>query len=248
MTNHSQAQAPTVPASRITVRRSADRGAFDFGWLKTRHSFSFGEYYDPRHMGFRKLRVLNEDRVAPGEGFPTHPHRDMEIVTYVLAGALEHEDSMGHGSVIRPGDVQRMSAGSGITHSEYNHSDQEPVHFVQIWILPERTSQKPSYEQKQFSEADRRAQLRLIASRDGRDGSVTVHQDLALHAAILAPGEAVTHALVERRAAYLQVLRGRLDLNGLTLEAGDAAQIESGGTLTLSAGQTQAELLLFDLG
>src|SRR5262252_4566222 len=192
----------------ITVRPAAERGIANFGWLDSRHSFSFGHYYDPKHMGFGTLRVINEDRVEPGKGFDTHGHRDMEIVSYVLEGALAHKDSLGTGSVIRPGDVQRMSAGTGIRHSEFNHSKTDPVHFLQIWILPERDGLTPSYEQKTFDERAKRGGFRLVGSRDGRDGSVTIHQDVDLYAAILADGESVSHAFAADRRGWLQVARG----------------------------------------
>ncbi len=230
----------------MQLRRSPERGHFDHGWLDTLHTFSFADYYDPRHMHFRTLRVINEDRVAPGAGFPTHPHRDMEIVTYVLEGALQHRDSMGNGSVIRPGDVQRMSAGSGVTHSEYNASESEPVHLLQIWMLPERKGIPPSYEQKAFSEEERRGKLRLVASPDGRDGSVTIHQDNALYVALLGPGESVRHELAPNRHAWLQVARGRVTLNGTELAAGDGAAISQEKFVELR-GVQDAEVLLFDL-
>jgi redox-sensitive bicupin YhaK (pirin superfamily) len=193
----------------IRVRPSAERGHANHGWLDTRHTFSFADYRDPRHMGFRDLRVINEDRVQPSQGFATHGHRDMEIVTWVLSGALEHSDSLGNGSVIRPGDAQRMSAGTGVTHSEYNHSADELVHFLQIWILPERAGLPPSYEQRHFSEDERRNRLRVIAARDGRDGAVTIHQDVAIHAALLDAGAELEHAVAPRRHAWLQVAPAR---------------------------------------
>ncbi|MGH7392239.1 MAG: pirin family protein [Candidatus Rokuibacteriota bacterium] len=230
----------------IHVRRSDERGRFDHGWLDTRHTFSFADYHDPRWMGFRHLRVINEDRVQPGQGFPTHGHRDMEIVSYVLAGGLEHRDSLGTGSVIRPGDVQRMTAGTGVRHSEFNASAAEPVHFLQIWILPEAADLPPGYEQKTFAEADRRGRLRLVGSRDGREGSVTVHQDVALYAGVLAPGEKVAHALAPGRHAWLQVARGVVTLNGKRLGQGDGAAASGELELTVAA-ETAAEILLFDL-
>ena len=192
----------------ITIRRSGERGHFDHGWLNTYHTFSFDQYYDPRYMSFRTLRVINEDFVAPGRGFPKHGHRDMEIITYILEGALKHEDSMGNGSVIRPGDVQRMTAGTGVRHSEQNASDNERVHLLQIWILPHTVGLEPGYEQKAFTEDERRERLRLIASEDGRDGSVQVHQDVTLYASILKAGKEVEHAMDERRYAWIQVARG----------------------------------------
>src|SRR5262245_7575773 len=204
----------------LAIRRSEERGHFDMGWLDTRHTFSFGEYYDPRFLGFSALRVINEDRVRPGGGFPTHGHRDMEIVTYVLDGALEHKDSLGTGSVIRPGDVQRMSAGTGVRHSEFNASRAEPVHFPQIWILARSSGIAPGYEQRSFGD-ERRGKLRLVASADGRDGSLTIHQDAAIWAAILDGGQAVAHRFAASRRGWLQVARGRVTLDGTALEAGD---------------------------
>lgn len=230
----------------LAIRRSAARGHADHGWLDSHHTFSFADYHDPRFMGFRALRVINEDRVQPGRGFGTHPHRDMEIISYVLDGALEHKDSMGNGSVIRPGDVQRMSAGTGVTHSEYNHSRSERVHFLQIWILPEARGIAPGYEQKHFAPADRQGRLRLIASRDGAEGSVVVHQDLRLYAALLAPGEAVEHRLAPGRGAWVQVARGEVKLGGETLRAGDGAALQDEAALRVE-GVADAEVLLFDL-
>ncbi len=230
----------------ITIRPSDERGVAEFGWLKSRHTFSFGHYYDPRHMGFRSLRVINDDWVAPGAGFDTHGHRDMEIVTYVLEGALEHKDSLGTGSVIRPGEVQRMTAGTGIMHSEFNHSKSEFVHLLQIWIEPERTGLVPGYEQREFALDERRGTLRLVASRDGRDGSVTIHQDAALYAAVLAADESVSHELAPGRHAWLHVARGAARLNGHTLTEGDAAGVSDEPRLDITA-QPDAEILLFDL-
>jgi redox-sensitive bicupin YhaK (pirin superfamily) len=230
----------------ITLRRAADRGHADHGWLDTRHTFSFADYHDPRWMGFRHLRVINEDRVQPGRGFPTHGHRDMEIVSYVLSGALEHRDSLGSGSVIRPGEVQRMSAGTGVRHSEYNPSETEPVHFLQIWILPAVAGLAPEYEQRTYPAPERRGRLRLIGSSDGRDGSVTIHQDVALHAALLEPGEAVAHRLGPGRHAWLQVARGAVTLGGQSLEQGDGAAV-SGETAVRITAREPAEVLLFDL-
>src|SRR5437870_11257829 len=197
----------------ITTRKAEDRGHFDLGWLDTYHTFSFDQYYDPAQMHFRSLRVINEDRVAPDQGFPTHSHRDMEIITYILSGALEHRDSMGNGSVIRPGDVQRMTAGSGVSHSEFNPSDTEVVHLLQIWVLPNARGLPPSYEQKFFSEDDRRGTLRLIASVDGGEGSVTINQDARVYATILDSGQSVAHRLEQDRHAWLQVARGTMGLN-----------------------------------
>jgi redox-sensitive bicupin YhaK (pirin superfamily) len=231
---------------QVTVRKSEERGKANFGWLQSRHSFSFGHYYDPGHMGFGPLRVINEDRVAPGGGFPTHPHRDMEIISYVLEGALEHKDSLGTGSVIRPGDVQRMTAGSGVRHSEYNASGKEPVHFLQIWIIPEREGLEPSYEQKAFEAADKRGRLRLIGSPSGRDGSVTIHQDADLYATLLEAGQSVTHDLKAGRCAWVQVASGSVAVNGQKLEAGDGMAVEGAGDLRLEA-ETAAEVLLFDM-
>jgi quercetin 2,3-dioxygenase len=230
----------------LTVRKADERGVANFGWLDSRHSFSFGHYQDPRHMGFGALRVINDDRVAPGGGFPTHPHADMEIVSYVLEGALEHKDSIGTGSVIRPGDVQRMSAGTGIRHSEFNASTTQSVHFLQIWITPEQKGLQASYQQKAFSEAEKRGQLRLVGSRDGRDGSVTIHQDVDFFATILASGEAVQHKLRAGRGAWVQVARGAVTLNGLALQAGDGAAVTAAGPLRVD-GDADAEVLLFDL-
>ena len=235
----------------ITIRRSTERGRGDHGWLDTRHTFSFADYHDPRYTGFRSLRVINEDRVAPGAGFPTHGHRDMEIISYVLAGALEHKDSLGTGSVIRPGDVQRMSAGTGVLHSEYNHSKAEPVHFLQIWLLPAERGIAPGYEQIAISEQDKRGRLRLVASPDGREGSVTIRQDAWLYATVLAPGESVAHALAPGRHAWVQVARGALSLNGQRLDQGDGATVTAEPVITLAGDASAngpAEALLFDLG
>ena len=209
----------------ISIRRSAERGGGDFGWLNTRHSFSFDRYYDPRFMGFRSLRVINEDVVQPGEGFPTHPHKDMEIITYLLEGALEHKDSLGTGSVIRPGDGQRMSAGTGIRHSEFNHSKTESAHLLQIWILPDHSGHTPGYEQRQFPADEKKGKLRLIASPDGKDGSVTIHQDAKLYVSLLAPGQEVTYELGQGRYAWLQVAKGGVELNGKALNQGDGAGV-----------------------
>lgn len=230
----------------LTVRKSEERGRAQFGWLDSKHSFSFGHYFDPKHMGFGPLRVINEDRVAPGGGFPTHPHADMEIISYVLAGALEHKDSIGTGSVIRPGDVQRMSAGTGIRHSEFNASKTEPVHFLQIWIIPERKGSAPSYEQKAFSSDEKRGRLRLVGSRDGRDGSVTIHRDVDLYAGLLTAGKTVSHVLATGRIGWVQVARGTATLNGEQLRPGDGVAIEKSGQLTL-VGTDDTEVLLFDM-
>ncbi|MGZ3416462.1 MAG: pirin family protein [Polyangiales bacterium] len=230
----------------IAVRKSNERGATDIGWLDSKHSFSFGEYYDPRHMGFRNLRVINEDKVAGGQGFGRHPHRDMEILSYVLEGSLGHKDSMGNGSVIKPGDVQRMSAGTGVAHSEMNPDPKNPVHFLQIWLLPEKQGMQPGYEQKAFSDEEKRGKLRLVASRDGRDGSVTIHSDVSLYASLLAPGDRVEHSLARNRNAWVQVLRGAIELNGKSLGTGDGAAISGEEALALTA-KDHSEVLLFDL-
>jgi quercetin 2,3-dioxygenase len=231
----------------IAIRHSDDRGASNLGWLDSRHTFSFGDYYDPDHMGFGTLRVINEDRVRAGAGFGTHGHRDMEIISYVVDGALEHKDSIGTGSVIRPGDVQRMSAGTGIRHSEFNHSGEKPVHFLQIWLLPEQDGIAPGYEQKQFGDDEKRGRLRLITSRDGRDGSVTVHQDADIYASVLGKDETVTHKLAGNRKAWIQVVRGAVDVNGQELRAGDGARAQNIETLTLAGRADDSEVLLFDL-
>jgi redox-sensitive bicupin YhaK (pirin superfamily) len=230
----------------IELRKAADRGYADHGWLRSFHSFSFAEYYDPAHMGFGPLRVINEDRVAPGQGFGTHGHRDMEIVSYVLEGALEHKDSMGNGSVIRPGDVQRMSAGRGVMHSEFNHSKEALVHFLQIWIEPNVRGIPADYEEKRFDAASKRGQLRLIASADGREGSVTIHQDAAMYAALLDGSERAIHALQPGRKAYAHVARGKVTVNGQQLGAGDALKALDVAEIALENG-TDAEVLLFDL-
>ncbi len=232
---------------QTTLRKSGDRGRANFGWLDSKHSFSFGHYYDPGHMGFGPLRVINEDRVARGGGFPTHPHADMEIISYVLEGALEHKDSLGTGSVIRPGDVQRMSAGTGVRHSEFNASDKEPVHFLQIWIVPERKGLKPGYEQKTFSADEKRGKLRLIGSPTGREGSVTIHQDADLYATILEAGESVSHVLAPGRDAWVQVAKGAVEVNGEPLNAGDGIAVQQAEELRIE-GKNSAEVLLFDLG
>jgi redox-sensitive bicupin YhaK (pirin superfamily) len=230
----------------ITIRPSNERGGGDYGWLKTHHTFSFNDYHDPKWMGFRSLRVINEDFVAPGGGFPTHPHRDMEIITYVLSGKLEHKDSLGTGSVILPGDGQRMSAGRGIRHSEANPSSTEAVHLLQIWIMPDKQGHEPGYEQKGFSEAEKLGSLRLIASNDGANGSVKINQDAKLFVSLLAPGEEVTQALGARRYAWLQVAKGEVELNGHKLHQGDGAAISDEKELKIKATK-EAEVLLFDL-
>jgi redox-sensitive bicupin YhaK (pirin superfamily) len=230
----------------MKIRRSGDRGLADHGWLRSFHTFSFADYYDPANMGFRSLRVINEDRVEPGRGFGTHPHRDMEIISYVLDGELAHKDSMGNGSVIRPGDVQRMSAGTGVLHSEFNPSASNGVHFLQIWILPDRGGHQPSYEQKSFSSEDRAGKLRLVASSDGRDGSVTIHQDAALLAGTFTDGQRARYELVQGRHAWVHVARGSVDVQGEKLNAGDAAAIEASGPIDI-VGTSNGEVLLFDL-
>lgn len=230
----------------LTVRKSNDRGHFNHGWLDTYHTFSFADYYDPDHMGFRTLRVINEDRVAAGEGFGTHPHRDMEIVTYILEGALEHRDSMGNGSIIQRGDVQRMSAGTGVTHSEFNPSKSEPVHLLQIWILPEKRGLPPSYEQITIPDADKTGVLKRLASGDGRGGSVTIHQNAAIYASILPAGASVTHGLGPDRAAWVHLARGSAAVNGVALEQGDGASVVDERAVSIIGGE-DAEILLFDL-
>lgn len=231
----------------LTLRRAEERGGANLGWLDSKHTFSFGHYFDPKHIGFGPLRVINEDRVAPGGGFPTHPHSDMEIISYVLEGSLEHRDSLGTGSVIKPGDIQRMSAGTGVRHSEYNASATEPVHFLQIWIVPERDGLEPSYEQTAFGEADKRGRLRLIGSRDGRDGSVTIHQDVALYATVLGDSDTARHTLAAGRGVWVQIVRGAVTVNGKTLSAGDGASIVEPGIIELGGTDSTGEMLLFDL-
>ena len=231
----------------LKVRKSEERGRANFGWLDSKHSFSFGHYHDPKHMGFGPLRVINDDRVAPGGGFPTHPHSDMEIISYVLEGALEHKDSLGTGSVIRPGDVQRMSAGSGIRHSEFNASKTDPVHFLQIWIIPEKKGIAPGYEQKAFPDAEKRGRLRLIGSRDGRDGPLAVPPDVGLYATPLVQGDAGEHTIGPGRGGWVQVARGSVSLNGETLREGDGVAVSTSGNLRI-AGLGEAEVLLFDMG
>ena len=231
----------------LIVRKSDERGTADLGWLYSRHTFSFSDYYDPQHMGFGPLRVINEDRVSPGQGFGTHGHQDMEIISYVLEGALEHKDSIGTGSVIRPGEVQVMSAGTGIRHSEFNHSKTEPVHFLQIWIVPDREGIAPRYDQKRFPDDEKRGRLRLVGSSDGRDGSIVIHHDVQLFAALLNSGEQVAHALATGRQAWLQVVRGAVEANGLRLNAGDGAAVRDEAALTVTARTNGAEILVFDL-
>lgn len=231
----------------IRIRKAEQRGHFNHGWLDTKHTFSFAAYYDPENMGFRQLRVINEDRVMPGKGFPTHGHKDMEIISYVLQGGLSHRDSLDNGSTIRPGEIQRMSAGTGVMHSEFNHSANEIVHFLQIWILPEREGLAPEYEQRFFPKEEKQGKLRIVASPDGREGSVTIHQDVDLYCAILPAGAATEHALKPGRHAWVQVARGSLLLSGQAMSAGDGAAISEEKSLVLECRDGEAELLLFDL-
>jgi redox-sensitive bicupin YhaK (pirin superfamily) len=233
----------------IQVRRGKERGHADHGWLNTYHTFSFSDYYDPRHMGFRSLRVINEDWVQPGYGFPAHPHRDMEIITVVLEGSLEHKDSMGTGSVIRPGEVQKMSAGTGIRHSEFNHSKEEPVHLYQIWILPEREGIKPNYEQKTIPAEEKQGKLRLVASPSGGNGSnaVKLYQDAELYTVALGKAESANHELRDGRYAWVQVARGAVSVNGHDLKAGDGAAVSQETSLAISGREDGSEVLLFDL-
>jgi hypothetical protein len=230
----------------ITIRQAEERGHANHGWLDSHHTFSFANYYDPKHIGFRTLRVINEDRVSPSNGFGTHGHRDMEIITYVLEGALEHKDSIGTGSVIQPGEVQRMSAGTGILHSEFNHSQTQPVHFLQIWLLPEKKGLSPSYEQRNFSPAKTPGKLHLVAARDGRENAVTVHQDVDLYAAVLKEGDRISHTLKPQRHAWVQVARGTITLNSLPLNTSDGAAISEETDVVIEATK-DAEILLFDL-
>jgi redox-sensitive bicupin YhaK (pirin superfamily) len=229
----------------LQIRKSTERGGANFGWLDSKHTFSFGHYYDPQHVGFGPLRVINEDRVAPGRGFDSHGHKNMEIISYVLDGALEHKDSMGNGSVLRYGDVQRMSAGTGVVHSEYNHSKTEQVHFLQIWIEPS-SGGAPGYEEKHFDAESKKGQLRLIASPDGRDGSVSIRQDAAIYASILNGDDRVDHELAAGRAAYVHVVRGKVTVNGVALSGGDALKVTEEARVSLSDAEA-AEVLLFDL-
>lgn len=230
----------------ITLRKSGERGLADHGWLRSFHTFSFADYYDPAHMGFGNLRVINEDRVAPGTGFGTHGHRDMEIVSYVLDGELAHQDSMGHGTAIRPGEVQRMTAGSGVRHSEFNHAEGQTTHFLQIWLLPDRLGHTPGYEQKAFPAEEKRGRLRLVASPDGREGSVTLHADASLRAGLFDGAESAELVLDPARKTWVHLARGSLSVNGQTLQAGDALGLSGEPRLTLSGGQG-AEVLVFDL-
>lgn len=231
----------------ITIRPRHERGTANFGWLDSRHTFSFGNYYDPQHMGFASLRVINEDKVTPAKGFGTHRHRDMEIISYVLSGALEHRDSMGNGSVIRPGDVQRMSAGTGVAHSEFNASASEPVHFLQIWLLPNERGLQPSYEEKHFSPQEKPGQLILVGSSDGRDNSVTIHQDINLYLGSFENKEPINYQIDNNRAVWIQVAKGSISLNGQLLEAGDGAAIVDESEITLTANNDTGEILLFDM-
>jgi hypothetical protein len=236
----------TGDSAMMEVRKSLDRGLADHGWLRSYHSFSFADYYDPAHEGFGDLRVINEDRIQPGTGFGTHGHRDMEIISYVLEGALAHKDSMGNGSTIVPGDVQRMSAGKGVMHSEFNHAEDGVTHFLQIWIEPNVIGIAPSYEQKHFDAASKRGRLRLVGSPDGRDGSVTIHQEAFLYAGLLDGADRIVHRLEPGRRAYLHVARGAVTANGQALEAGDALKVVGDGELALERA-LDAEVLLFDL-
>ena len=236
----------------ITVRPRNERGSANFGWLDSRHTFSFGNYYDPQHMGFASLRVINEDKVTPAQGFGTHGHRDMEIISYVLSGELAHKDSMGNGSIIRPGNVQRMSAGTGIRHSEFNASNTEPVHFLQIWIMPDELALEPSYEEKNFTSEEKQGKLRLVGSRDGRDGSVTIHQDVNLYLASLSQGDRLTHQISDNRVVWLQVTKGAVLVNDRFLQAGDGAAIFDENQITLeyrpdAENNSDSEIMLFDL-
>jgi redox-sensitive bicupin YhaK (pirin superfamily) len=231
----------------ITVRHAAERGTANLGWLDSRHTFSFGQYYDPNHMGFGPLRVINEDRVRPGAGFETHGHRDMEIISYVLEGALEHKDSIGNGSVIRPGDMQVMSAGTGIRHSEFNPSKSEPVHFLQIWVLPDRQGLAPRYDQKTFPATEKRGRLRLVGSPDGRDGSIVIHQDTDIYDALLSSGDAVTNNLKTGHKSWVQVVRGAVEVNGKAADAGDGVAVEDEAVVTVMSHADDSEVLVFDL-
>lgn len=230
----------------LNVRRAQERGNSNHGWLNSHHTFSFAEYYDPKHMGFADLRVINDDIVAPGKGFGTHPHRDMEIISYVLDGALEHRDSMGNGSVIRPGDVQRMSAGTGVTHSEFNHSSDDEVHFLQIWVLPDQKGHTPGYQQKHFSNEEKRGRLRLIASHDGDDSSVTLNQDVKIYSGLLNDEETFSYNTKPNRVAWIHVARGEVELNDERLQAGDGVSVNPGQSLEFRNGD-HAEVLVFDM-
>ncbi len=231
----------------IEVRLAAERGAANLGWLDSKHTFSFGEYYDPEYMGFGNLRVINDDRVQPGQGFATHGHNDMEIISYIIDGSLEHKDSMGNGAVMTGGEVQRMTAGTGVTHSESNPSSDEVVHFLQIWILPEREGLEPGYEQKTFSAKDKSNKLQLIVSPTGREGSISIHQEVDLYASVVDPGATLMHQIADGRRAWVQVVSGAVDVNGHPLKEGDGAAISDTGDLQIAAA-TETELLLFDMG
>jgi redox-sensitive bicupin YhaK (pirin superfamily) len=230
----------------IKIRRSSERGHADYGWLDTNYTFSFNTYYDPRFMGFRDLRVINEDVIAPNQGFPTHGHRDMEILTYVVAGELSHKDSMGNGETIRPHEVQRMTAGTGVQHSEHS-SPTDQTHLLQIWILPEKENLAPGYEQKYFAPEEKKGKLKLVASRGGSDGSVTINQDVKLYASILAKDETISHEIAENRHAWIQIIKGEIDLNGETLNVGDGAAISDESLLKIKSAADETEFLLFDL-
>jgi redox-sensitive bicupin YhaK (pirin superfamily) len=246
---HQQKTSSDLEGSELVMkalRKSEDRGHFDHGWLDTRHTFSFADYYDPAHMGFSTLRVINEDKVAPARGFGAHPHRDMEILTWVVSGAVEHADSMGNRAIVRPGEIQRMTAGTGVTHSEINPSSSEPLHLLQIWIVPDRRGLEPGYEQRAFADADRQGRLLRIASPDAADASVRIHQDVSLFTSLLAPGDSVQHALPGGRHAWLQVIRGDLDASGVRVRSGDGVAVSDEPGLTVTA-HAPSELLLFDL-
>jgi len=230
----------------IIIRKSEERGHANHGWLDTYHTFSFANYYDPQHISFRSLRVINEDRVAGGGGFDTHPHRDMEIITYIVSGALEHRDSLGNRAVMKPGEVQRITAGTGIQHSEFNHSATEPVHLLQIWIFPDKKSLPPSYEQRSFADEQPGGQLRLVAAKEGRSGAVTINQDVDLFLGKLGPGDKVTHQLKSNRHAWLQIISGTIALNGHELKAGDGAAVSEESSLKIN-GKEKTDFLLFDL-
>ena len=231
----------------IDVIQAESRGSADHGWLKAKHTFSFANYYDPARIQFGNLRVINEDRVAPGQGFGTHPHRDMEIITYIIDGAVQHKDSMGNGTVIKAGEIQRMTAGTGVLHSEFNPSHDEELHLLQIWILPEKNGLEPGYEQSMFAREDKLNRLRLVASRDARDGSLTVHQDVDLYASVLEEGRSVTHEVGSGRKIFIQVIRGNIAVNGQSLDAGDGAQLENESRLSITS-SGESDFLLFDMG
>lgn len=231
----------------LDVIQSDSRGSADHGWLRAKHTFSFADYYDPQRVEFGTLRVINEDRVAPGKGFGTHPHRDMEILTYVIDGAIEHQDSMGNGTIITPGEIQRMTAGTGVLHSEFNHSQEDELHLLQIWIYPERAGLEPGYEQTRFSREEKLNRLRLVGSRDGREGSLTIHQDVDLYASVLEAGNQVALETRDNRKIFVQVVRGDMSVNGQALSAGDGAALENENALKIEA-SSEAEFLVFDMG